>query len=384
MVSAIDITKPTQGSAYTADVRANFAHAKSEIEALQSLPITIDTDGNLVFGTPAFKHLDATFGPDPQDQGVYGIVASGLNIMATNDNDTNVGAWLYTVDSSTKGTSGAGVGSGNANGFGTGEVWVWSGNVSAGPGNSGNVYLWSGDVADGRSGDAVVAVGAVHGSGTPGNIVLDGPMVKRSSSQWYAEPGIGGFDIECMLVDDTGAPETAADGIYLQSAYVNTRGKGGTIWFQAGDGGSSGGDGGVFGLQAGGSNAAGYKGGPLMFVGGQGQAPGAHGGDVGIQSGSGSGNGVSGIIEIHSGDADTNLGISGNVHIWTGSGANGGNIRMTTQPATTKSGDITIETGVAPTRGDLILGNTKTADPHKLGAVWADPTAGYALKVSQG
>lgn len=37
MTSAIDVTKPTTGKAYTADVRANFASAKSEIEALQAL-----------------------------------------------------------------------------------------------------------------------------------------------------------------------------------------------------------------------------------------------------------------------------------------------------------------------------------------------------------
>ena len=36
MTSAIDPTKPTSPAAYTADVRANFAAAKSEIEALQA------------------------------------------------------------------------------------------------------------------------------------------------------------------------------------------------------------------------------------------------------------------------------------------------------------------------------------------------------------
>lgn len=35
MASNIDTTKPTAGSAYTADVRGNFSHAKTEIEALQ-------------------------------------------------------------------------------------------------------------------------------------------------------------------------------------------------------------------------------------------------------------------------------------------------------------------------------------------------------------
>lgn len=36
MTSTIDPTKPTQNHAYTADVRANFAAAKAEIEALQA------------------------------------------------------------------------------------------------------------------------------------------------------------------------------------------------------------------------------------------------------------------------------------------------------------------------------------------------------------
>ena len=42
MVSYIDPTRPTEGKAYTADVRQNFDIAKSEIEYLQSgyLPLS--------------------------------------------------------------------------------------------------------------------------------------------------------------------------------------------------------------------------------------------------------------------------------------------------------------------------------------------------------
>ena len=40
MASSIDPTKPTTGTALTADVRQNFQDAKDEIEALQ----TFDTD----------------------------------------------------------------------------------------------------------------------------------------------------------------------------------------------------------------------------------------------------------------------------------------------------------------------------------------------------
>jgi hypothetical protein len=43
MVSNIDPTKPTYGTAYTADVRKNFATTKAEIEALQNSIIGDET-----------------------------------------------------------------------------------------------------------------------------------------------------------------------------------------------------------------------------------------------------------------------------------------------------------------------------------------------------
>jgi hypothetical protein len=77
MTSAIDITKPTSGKAYTADVRANFAAAKTEIEALQAasggggdyLPLT----GGQLTGTlylPAVPAPTLVFG-DPADATTY-------------------------------------------------------------------------------------------------------------------------------------------------------------------------------------------------------------------------------------------------------------------------------------------------------------------------
>jgi hypothetical protein len=48
MASAIDTTKPIEGTPTTASVRTNFSHAKTEIEALQDLDIMTWTNMSLV------------------------------------------------------------------------------------------------------------------------------------------------------------------------------------------------------------------------------------------------------------------------------------------------------------------------------------------------
>ena len=50
MPSAIDVTKPGEGEAYTADVRANFQTAANEISALQDAAAGPST-GVMVLGT---------------------------------------------------------------------------------------------------------------------------------------------------------------------------------------------------------------------------------------------------------------------------------------------------------------------------------------------
>lgn len=52
MASNIDPTKPTAGTALTADVRANFAHAKGEIEDLQSGSGIFALSWSVLTGTP--------------------------------------------------------------------------------------------------------------------------------------------------------------------------------------------------------------------------------------------------------------------------------------------------------------------------------------------
>jgi hypothetical protein len=120
MTSQIDATKPAGPVAYTADVRANFAAAKAEIEALEAT-LAVDQAGNLTIAVtggitisansitldaPAFTHLGATFGPDPQQApGVYGVVAEGFDIAANGPSDGG-GFWFYSLDNPTGSTVG--------------------------------------------------------------------------------------------------------------------------------------------------------------------------------------------------------------------------------------------------------------------------------------
>jgi hypothetical protein len=53
MASSIDADLPAEGLAYTADVRSNFAFAKSEISALQASATVVTTRGDIITGSAA-------------------------------------------------------------------------------------------------------------------------------------------------------------------------------------------------------------------------------------------------------------------------------------------------------------------------------------------
>ena len=232
---------------------------------------------------------------------------------------------------------GAEIYTGNTTGSGTtGEVDLHSGDAH-GTGNTGGVHLYSGNADAGNSGNISLQTGGA--TGTRGNIVLDGPMLKAGSAQWYGDVG---FDIEVNNVDSTGDAATEAKGVYLQGGICNILGTGGPMWCQAGDGGSTGGAGGLAGIQAGQSTFAGATGGECHIVGGQAGVADANGGAVRIISGQGLGTGSSGDIDIHTGPVDTG------------------------------------------TKGNVIFSGLPTSDPHVVGAAWVDAAAGHALKISQG
>jgi hypothetical protein len=100
----------------------------------------------------------------------------------------------------------------------------------------------------------------------------------------------------------------------------------------------------------------------------------ADAGEAGIGTGStDAGNG--GTLYVYTGNSTT--GSTGNVFIYTGG----------TDGAASKVGDVKIWTGSATNgaaQGNLLLPGLPTADPHRADAVWADATAGFVLKVSQG
>jgi hypothetical protein len=234
---------------------------------------------------------------------------------------------------------GAEIYTGNTSGSGaTGEVDLHSGDAN-GTGNTGGVHLYSGNASAGNSGNISLQTGSA--SGTRGNIVLNGPILKTGDGTFYTD-GTVGFDMEVGNVDSTGAAGTAAKAVYIQAGIAVTLGQGGDAFIQAGDGGSTGGNGGLAGLQAGSATFAGATGGETHIVGGQAQAADAHGGAVLIVSGQGQGTG--------------------------------------------NSGDITIRTGTvaAGTRGNVIITGLPTADPHVVGAIWIDAAAGRAIKSSNG
>jgi len=73
MTSAIDPTKPGDLLAYTADVRENFAAAKSEIEALQTIVATGPTNiSSLPYAKPDGSPPDGAKTGDIYINGVIG------------------------------------------------------------------------------------------------------------------------------------------------------------------------------------------------------------------------------------------------------------------------------------------------------------------------
>jgi hypothetical protein len=90
MTSQIDVTKPTTGNAYTADVQANFAIAQAEISDLQD-QVAAPAGGSTSIGTAPTMIIDTV------GTGVPGGATAGFDRPGSRYTDTGgtPGAFLY-------------------------------------------------------------------------------------------------------------------------------------------------------------------------------------------------------------------------------------------------------------------------------------------------
>lgn len=62
----------------------------------------------------------------------------------------------------------------------------------------------------------------------------------------------------------------------------------------------------------------------------------------------------------------------------------GGSISITAGNGDAFGGNVSISPGTGQTNGGVFINNLPTSDPHQVNRLWIDPSAGYAIKVSQG
>ena len=332
MTSAIDITKPTATVAYTSDVRANFAAAKAEIEALQE-------------ATAGGGYIQSTYTPE-----------DGLSVRFVTPNPTDFVA-LWTVDTIDTDSGGVWVSSGVTTGTGnTGIVGIGSADAN-GTGASGTTYLTTGNAPGGISGDIIIAIGT---SSNPGAVRVNSPAIVHDA----ATISVATFGPDPA---EGGAYGIVAPGLNIVSNDPNnTTG----FWLFSVDNPTGGTQGGGVGSGA----ATGGISGEMWFY--SGDATGAPSGDVWIMSGDVDGDGgnyQAGKITIGPGAA-SNGATAGNIEFINAaqvifSGAPGGEFVMGMPSRFTQQMDYP----AAP-----------QADPHVFGRIWADPADGFTLKQSQG
>jgi hypothetical protein len=357
MVSYIDPTRPTEGKAYTADVRQNFDIAKSEIEYLQSgyLPLTgglmqgplelafypttdmeavnkkymedhsIGIDGGVISGpvtlksplildgpmfTGIIKTLDAEVGSNRS--------AKPITIMAGNsDGNSPLGAYAYLQAGHSPG-SGPG-----------GEALIWGGSSVSGRG--GNTALRSGYSTSGAGGSAYLSAGNSQ-TGTGGAVSL-------TAGQSTDGPG----------------------GTITITAGQSTNNNGGNVTIKSGA--STNKSAGSLNLEAASNNVSATEGsaGSVSIKGGVQNSPtGYFGGNVIIRSGGSKSGHNSGYIELGTNTGDFN---SGNILLTT----------FVKGVAGFVPGDINLSPGhnsVDDVHGKLRFNNLPTVSQTDLNTVW--------------
>lgn len=231
---------------------------------------------------------------------------------------------------------------GSGTGVTTGYAQLFSGDASSS--DSGGAFVFSGNSDTGRTGNAwLYSGGTTAGTGVTGDVnIASGDSFGGNSGNIRLTTGAAGVTRGDIILD-TGAG-AGSNQIWLDTPQISSHAY---FWFQTVDGANSGGFGGMSGAGIGGTS------GDAWF--GTGDTDGANSGMCGFGTGNVTGSGTSGHVDLATGNSTA--GASGNINIYL---------------------------GIAPTQGDIILHNYKTADPHVAGAIWCDTSAGRVLKVSAG
>jgi hypothetical protein len=228
------------------------------------------------------------------------------------------------------------VGTGNSETDGSGSLLFYTGNGAT---HTGPVGISTGNIASsvvpsptGSTGNIDIVTGNAAGTGN------------RSGDIHISTGAVAGGAARGDIILDTGAGP-GNNQIWIDTPQISSHSY---IWIQTVDGApNSGGLGGMSGMGVGGTS------GDAWF--GTGDTDGANSGMCGFGTGNITGSGTSGHIDLATGNSSAGV-----------------------------SGDINLYMGNAPTMGNIVLHNYKTADPHVAGAIWCDTSAGRVLKVSAG
>jgi hypothetical protein len=351
MVSYIDPTRPTEGKAYTADVRLNFDITKTEIENIQISYLPLSGGimrGPLELAYAPIKDMDAATKKYIDDTTI-GIMGGTIKAPLFFDAPV-IGGLLATLDAevgSNRSAKPITLRAGNSDGNSPlgAYTYLQAGN-SPGNGPGGEAILWGGSSVSGRGGATALRSG-------------------------YSTNGIGG-----TAYLQAGGSQTGTGGAVNLAAGQSTDGFGGAITITAGQsinnnggnvtiksGSSTNKSAGMLILEAASNNVSATEGsaGSISITGGVQNSPtGYFGGNVIIRSGGSKSGHNSGYIELGTNTGDFN---SGSISLTT----------FVKGVAGFVPGDISFSPGhnsVDGVRGKLKFNNLPTVSQIDLNTVW--------------
>lgn len=351
MVSYIDPTRPTEGKAYTADVRLNFDITKTEIENIQISYLPLSGGimrGPLELAYAPIKDMDAATKKYIDDTTI-GIMGGTIKAPLFFDAPV-IGGLLATLDAeagSNRSAKPITLRAGNSDGNSPLSAYAYlQAGSSPGNGPGGEFILWGGGSIGGRGGNTALRSG-------------------------YSTSGPGG-----SAYLQAGGSQTGPGGTVGLTAGQSTDGPGGSITITAGQstnnnggsvtiksGGSTNKNAGSLNLEGADNNTSSTESsaGSVYITGGTQNSPtGYFGGNVSIRSGGSKSGHNSGYIELGTNTGDFN---SGSISLTTFVKGVAGFI----------PGDITLSPGynsVDDVHGKLKFNNLPTVSQTDVNTVW--------------